>query len=184
MVAAPDRARSASRMFTTINNRQQLERTLTMRSTPKIVSIVAGALLACGASFAAMASPASGYTLQRGTLLSTHTPATSSCPVTWWKLQAGPGNTLQGTIGVAGTNRILDVSGTYDSTGLFRLSSQEAGSAEKTGTVDAQVQSNGSLVLTITNNGDPSPCLNRTVYLPWFRNGNDFDPNGGAAGGF
>ena len=91
---------------------------------------------------------------------------------------------MQGTIGVAGTNRILDVSGTYDSTGIIRLSSQEEGDAEKPGRVDAQVQSNGSLVLTITNIADPSPCLNRTVYLPWFRNGNDFDPNGGAAGGF
>ena len=150
-----------------------------MSPTTKAACIAIRALLSCCASSAALATIPSGYAPQEGTVLSTHIPADGNCPGTVWHLQVRQPGNLLGTVGVSGTNTIWRMSGTYDSNGTFHLSRQVLG-----GTVDAQVQSDGSLVLRMTSAGDPSPCFNRTVYLPWFRNGNDFDPNGGVGGGF
>jgi hypothetical protein len=155
-----------------------------MASVMKIASIVAGILLSSGASFVARAAIPSAYAPLEGTVLSTHIPAADGCPGTVWSLAIGPGDTVLGSAGMLGTNRSWQLSGSYDRHGTFHLKSQEPGGDKALGTVDAQVQSDGSLVLRMTNLGDVSPCANRTVYLPWFRGGNDFDPDGGVSGGF
>jgi hypothetical protein len=155
-----------------------------MTSMLKVASIAMGALLSSGVLIAALADVPAGYAPREGTVLSTHIPAEDGCRSTMWRLSIGPSDTVRGTVGVLGTNTTWQVSGSYTSNGTFHLNRQELGGAERTGTVDAQVQRDGALVLRMSDSADPSPCHNRTVYLPWFRNGNDFDPNGGAAGGF
>ena len=155
-----------------------------MTSILKVAAVAVGALLSSGASIVALADAPAGYALREGTVLSTHIPAEGSCRSTMWRLLIGPRDTVRGTVGVLGTNTTWQVSGSYTSAGTFHLNRQELGGVERTGTVDAQVQRDGALVLRMSDSADASPCHNRTVYLPWFRNGNDFDPNGGAAGGF
>ena len=145
-----------------------------MISTPKMASLTAGLLLLCGASSVARADIPSAYTLEEGTVLSTHTPQTNACPISDWHLYVGPHDTVQGTINEEGTNKAWQLAGKYDSHGTFHLNGQELNGTESTGPVDAQVETDGSLSLRMANI-DPSPCYNRTVYLPWFRNGNDFD---------
>jgi hypothetical protein len=158
----------------TVDDGQQksvTKRKSSMTSVSKLAAISMGLLIACTGSFAARADIPSRYSLQEGTVLSTHTPATGTCPITWWQLWIGPGRSVEGLIGEEGTSKGWQVSGTYDSHGTFHLDDRE-----KAGTVDAQVQSDGSLTMRMANVGDQSQCFNRTVYLPWFRNGNDFDP--------
>jgi hypothetical protein len=141
-----------------------------MNSAMKLTSLSVGLLLACGASPGARADIPTGYTLQDGTVLSTHTPETAACPITWWQLWIGPANSVRGKIWEEGTNKAWGVSGAFDSHGTFHLDDRGMGA------VDAQVQSDGSLSLRMAKAGDQSACYNRTVYLPWFRNGNDFNP--------
>jgi hypothetical protein len=161
----------------TANNRtRQLERTATMNSTTKMASLVVGLLLSCGVLTVARADIPTGYTLEPGTVLSTHTPETDVCPISEWHLWIGPHDTVHGTIAEDGTNNALRVSGTYDSHGTFHLTGGELGGTDRAATVDAQVQSDGSMIFRMTNIDDPSQCNNRTVYLLWFRNGNDFGP--------
>jgi hypothetical protein len=157
-----------------------MERTSTVTRAAKLASFSMGLFIAYSAALPAHADIPSRYALQDGTVLSTHTPATEACPLTWWQLRIGPGQSVRGLIGEEGWNKAWHLSGTYDSHGTFHLNDQE-----RAGTVDAQVQSNGSLSMRMTNVGDQSQCFNRTVYLPWFRNGNDFNPylNDGGGGG-
>lgn len=154
-----------------------------MTAATTMASIAAGVLLSCGASIAARADIPSRYILTEGTVLSTHIPEAQGCLATFWHLWVGRNNTVVGTVGEERTSRTWRLSGTYDFHGTFHLNDQELGGAERIGTVDAQVQSNGSLVLRLATIGDPSPCYNRTVFLPWFRNGSDFSPNPGGGGG-
>src|SRR5258708_3676105 len=155
-----------------------MERTPTVTTAAKLASISMGLLIASRASLAAHADIPSRYVLQDGTVLSTHTPATEACPLTWWQLRIGPGQSVRGLIGEEGWIKVWHLSGTYDSHGTFHLNDQE-----RVGTVDAQVQSDGSLSMRMTNAGDQSQCSNRTVYLLWFRNGNYFDPYLNVGGG-
>jgi hypothetical protein len=151
-----------------------------MTSTTKFVI----ALLSCGASSIAWADIPSNFAPQEGTVLSTHIPASGNCPITKWQFGIGPHATVQGRVDVSGSSIPWRLSGTYDSHGTFHLHGQELGGAERSGAIDAQVQSDGSLTMRIATINDPSPCDNRTVYLPWFRNGNDFDPAAGIELGF
>jgi hypothetical protein len=121
--------------------------------------------------------------LQSGTLLSTHTPPTATCPISLWHLLIGPGNTVKGTINVVGTNKAWNLAGTYDAHGTFHLSGPEVDGTGRSAEVDAQVQSDGSMIFRMTNAGDPSECYNRVVYLPYFRDGNDVIGGGGGGGG-
>jgi hypothetical protein len=154
-----------------------------MTSLRLIAVISIGMLSSCDASTFAWAGIPSNYVLQDGAVLSTHVPATGECPATQWQLWIGPRSSVRGTI-AEGRTTLWRLSGTYDSHGTFHLQGHETGGAERAGTVDAQVQSDGSLSLRIATIGDTSSCDNRTVYLPWFRNGNDFDPRGGTELGF
>ena len=145
----------------------------------KMASVSVGLLLSCGVSVGAWGAIPSAYSLKAGTVLSTHTEETNACRITTWHMWIRPGETVEGTFSEELTNKTWELSGTYDSHGTFHLNDREAGNPGRTGTVDAQVQSDGSLIMRIANTGDPSPCYNRTVYLPWFRNGNDFDAHFG-----
>jgi hypothetical protein len=166
-----------------LNNRRRSEGTNAMTLSRPIAVISMGILLSCGVSTLARADIPSNYTLREGTVLSTHIPPTGDCPTTQWQLWIGSQRTVRGTV-AAGRTTLWNLSGTYDSHGTFHLQGHETGGAESAGTVDAQVQSNGSLSLRIAAIGDTSVCVNRTIYLPWFRNGNDFDPLGGTELGF
>ncbi len=154
-----------------------------MAMTKKIASLALGLLFAYGATNAAQASIPADYTLKPGTLLSTHTPATDVCPFSEWRLLIEPHGAVSAEIEESATNRIWDLAGTYDSHGTFHLSGHESDDNERVATVDAQVESDGSMIFRMATIGEPSRCYNRTVYLPWFRNGNDFSPNGGGGGG-
>jgi hypothetical protein len=154
-----------------------------MIETLRIAPVVAGLLLALGAPATARADIPAAYSLQPGTVLSTHTPPTTTCPLSEWNLLIGLRNTVQGTIVAMGTNKVWSLSGTYDSHGTFHLSGREVDGAGRSAAVDAQVQSDGSMIFRMTNIGDPSECYNRTVYLPWFRDGNDFCEGCGGGGG-
>ena len=151
-----------------------------MTSTTKIVIV----LLSCGMPTVVRAGIPSNYAPPQGTILSTHIPPSAGCPTTQWHFGIGPDGTVQGSIFVPSTRRDWKLSGTYDSHGTFHLHGQELGGAERTNAVDAQVQSDGSLTMRIATTGDPSSCGNRTIYLPWFRNGNDYDPANGTELGF
>jgi hypothetical protein len=156
---------------------------MAMIATSKIAPVVAGLLLALCASATARADIPTAYSFQPGTLLSTHAPPTTTCPLSEWHLLIGTRNTVQGTIEAMGTNKVWSLSGTYDSHGTFHLSGQEVDGAGRTAAVDAQVQSDGSMIFKMTNIGDPSECYNRTVYLFLFRNSNDFCEGCGGGGG-
>ena len=121
--------------------------------------------------------------LSPGTVLSTHTPQTDACPIEEWWWRIGPNDTVSGEIEEITTSKTWDLTGTYDAHGTFHLSGQELGNIDRPTTVDAQVQSDGSMIFRMTTAGDQSPCYNRTVYLPWFRNGNDSGGTGGGGGG-
>jgi hypothetical protein len=135
-----------------------------------------------GAAPIAWADVTPGYSLQPGTVLSTHTPETNVCRITHWQLWIGPRETVRGAIEEEVTDKFWSLSGTYDSQGTFHLKGQDPDGTEGA-TVDAQVQPNGSMIFRMADPADPSQCYNRVVYLPWFRNGNDFNPHGGAGDG-
>jgi hypothetical protein len=154
--------------------------------TPRVAPIAMGLLLSLGALTGARASVPSAYALQPGTVLSTHTPPTSTCPIAVWRLWIGPSATVRGSIQELGTDKAWNLSGTFDSHGAFHLNGKEVDNTVRAATVDAQVQTDGSMIFRMANAGDPSECYNRTVYLPWFRNGTDFGPppvGGGGGGG-
>jgi hypothetical protein len=177
--AADDRRSGSVNLMTAA--KQRAERAMTMIARMRIALVASGLLLVPGVP--AIAAIPTAYSLQPGTLLSTHTPVTTTCPLSEWHLLIGPHNTVQGTIEEVGTNKAWRLSGTYDSHGTYHLSGQEVDGTGRSAEVDAQVQSDGSMIFRMTNVGDPSECYNRTVYLPWFRNGNDFGVGGGGGGG-
>jgi len=136
-----------------------------MTSTMKLTSLAAGLVLLCGATPIARADMTSGYSLQPGTVLSTHTPETNSCRITYWQLWIGPHETVRGAIEEEITDKFWSMSGTYDSQGTFHLKGQDPDGTEGA-TVDAQVQPDGSMIFRMTDPADPSQCYNRVVYLP------------------
>jgi hypothetical protein len=147
-----------------------------MTSTTKMASLAVGLVLACGATTVARADIPSGYTLEPGSVLTTHTPETNVCPISNWQLWIGSHDTVKGAIEEPSSYKTWRLTGTYDSHGTFHLNGHESDGTDRAAAVDAQVQSDGSMIFRMTNAGDPSPCYNRTVYLPWFRGGNDFNP--------
>lgn len=160
-----------------------------MTSASKIAWLATGLLLMRGASTVARANIPSDYTLSPGTVLSTHTPPTDGCPLEEWRLWIGPHDTVSGEIEETGTNAIWQLAGSYDRHGTFHLRGHESDGDRRLedvgrpAAVDAQVESDGSMIFTMTTTGASSVCHNRTVFLPLFRNGNDFNVNGGGGGG-
>ncbi len=130
-----------------------------------------------------MTAAAQRVTPQEGMVYSTHTSTQGGCPELFWHVTVGPKMTLVGMVGHGEMQDIWRLSGSYTPEHTFHLNGQELGGAQRTGAVDGKVRADGTLVMTIGNVSGPSPCANKTVYLPWFRDGNDFDQNAGAAGG-
>jgi hypothetical protein len=171
------------------NEEPRPERTIGMTSASKIACLATSLLLTHGASAVVRADIPSGYTLRPGTVLSTHTPPTYGCPVEEWRLWIGQHDAVSGEIEDISTNKIWDLAGSYDDHGTFHLRGHKSDGGHRLedvgqeATVDAQVESNGSMIFRMTTAGASSVCYNRTVFLPWFRNGNDFGLNGGGGGG-
>jgi hypothetical protein len=66
----------------------------------------------------------------------------------------------------------------------FHLTGTDLAGTGRTGVVDGTVRSDGVLVATMSKISGPSPCNDKTVYIKWFRGGNDpYDPGKGAASG-
>lgn len=149
--------------------------------TTKITAIMAAGIFLC--DFAANPVLGALVTPQEGMVYSAHSPSIGGCPEMDWHVRVGPNHTLTGMVATDGMQRIWNLSGSYTPDHKFHLNGKETGGALRTGTVDGQVRPNGSLVLTMGNISGPSPCNNKTVYLPWFRDGNAYDPNAGAGGG-
>ncbi len=120
-----------------------------------------------------------------GMVYSTHSNAIGECPALDWHVVVGPNKSLSGFVSQSGMKDIWRVNGTYTGTGdhRFHLDAKEMGGAQRTGTVEGQVQPNGALAMTLGNLSGPSPCADKTVYIRWFRNGNAYDVNNGSAPG-
>jgi hypothetical protein len=156
-----------------------------MTSNTKLASVAAYLVVACGAPAAVQAAIPYQYSLKPGTVLSTHTPDTGGCQFMKWQLTIGPNDTVAAKIEQTGVSKNWELTGTYDSHGTYHLNGHELDGAKGATIIDAQVQADGSMIFTMADAGDPSPCFNRTLYLPWFRNGNDFNPSltGSGSGG-
>jgi hypothetical protein len=164
------------------NQRLKPERKSVMRKAVTTSAILAAASL-YGITSDSMTAAAQRVTPQEGMVYSTHSPAKGDCPELFWHVTVGPKMTLLGMVGHGGMQDIWRLSGTYTPEHTLHLDGQELGGAQRTGSVDGEVRADGSLIMTIGNFSGPSPCANKTIYLPWFRDGNDFESNPGAAGG-
>jgi hypothetical protein len=89
---------------TECDDQRKAARTMTMIAPLRMTSVAAGLMLAFWAPAIARADIPTAYALRPGTLLSTHTPPTATCPISFWHLLIGPGDTVKGTINVVGTN--------------------------------------------------------------------------------
>jgi hypothetical protein len=147
------------------------------------IAIVAGALLSTAALNIAIAAPTPAY-LEEGTVYSAHSPARDGCPSLDWHVWVGPKDTLSGMISTEGmTPKAFSVTGGIGVDRTFHLDGKEIGGTGRTSTIDGQVRDDGVLVATIGNVSGPSPCANKTVYIRWFRRGNDVYDSSKAAGG-
>ena len=144
------------------------------------MSAVAAALLMAGAWSPAMAQT----TPVEGTVYSTHTPKMGDCPALDWHVAVGPKNTLTGMVATDGMKNIWRITGTFNAQHKFRLEGQEVGGAQRTGAVEGEIRPDGSLNAAMGGFSSASPCEKKSVYIPWFRNGNNaYDPAPRAGGG-
>lgn len=151
-----------------------------MNSMTKSSAMLAGALLLGGAWSGAFAqnTPTPGGMPVEGTVYSTHSPAKDGCPALDWHVAVGPNRTLSGMVATDNMKDVWRMNGSLLPDRKFHLDGHEVGGAQRTGTVDGQVQPNGALVMTLGNITGSSPCNNKTIYVRWFRNGNNaYDPN-------
>jgi hypothetical protein len=147
-------------------------------------AIMAVALISGVAGNASQARAAAPFPPVEGTVFSTHSPATAGCPELDWHVWVGPNSSLTGMVGLEGMNDMWRLSGTFAADRSFHLTGKEISGAQRTATVDGSVRaSDGSLIFTIGNISGQSACNNKSVWVPWFRNGNSYDPNGSAGGG-
>jgi hypothetical protein len=150
----------------------------------KLKNAAVAAALISGAVWLAAPAQAANWPPVEGTVYTTTSPATNGCPELTWHVRVGPNNSLTGMVGRDGMNEIWKVTGSYKADHSFHLNGQELGGAQRTNTVDGYVrESDGSLIFTVGNMTGPSTCNNKSVWVRWFRHGNAYDPNLGAAGG-
>jgi len=153
-----------------------------MRKTmPTAVTLAVAALLGITSKTATAADRLVAPT--EGAVFSAYSPAIGDCAALTWNFRIGPNYTVTGMVEHPGTEDVWRVTGTYTPQHTFHLDSQELTGPRRTGSVDGRVEQNGALVMKIGNISGPSPCADKTIYIPWFRDGNAYDPNGGAAGG-
>ena len=145
---------------------------------------LAAAVLSAVAWNAAVAQPAPAY-LKEGAVYSVHSIAQHGCPTLDWHIWVGPQDTLQGMISTEGvTPNAYAVKGAIGPNRTFHLDGKQIGGAGATGSVDGTVRDDGTLVATMSKLAPSSPCNDKTVYVKWFRRGNDaYDSSRGAAGG-
>lgn len=153
-----------------------------MRRTTTIAVLLAAAALPGIATIPARAADRL-VTPEEGAVFSAYSPAVGDCAAAEWHFRIGPNHTVTGMVDHPGTEDVWRVTGTYTPRHSFHLDSQELTGQRRTGSVDGQVEQNGSLVMKIGNISGPSPCADKTIYVPWFRDGNAYDPNGSAGGG-
>jgi hypothetical protein len=146
-------------------------------------TVVLAAVSLCGIATTPTTAFAQRFTPQEGMVYSTHSLAKGDCPELFWHVTVGPKMTLLGMVAHGGMQDIWRLSGTYSPEHTFHLDGQELGGTQRTGSVDGKVRADGSLIMTIGDISGPSPCANKSIYLPWFRDGNDFDPNSSFVGG-
>jgi hypothetical protein len=144
--------------------------------------VIAAVALLSGAAANAQKAPA--Y-LQEGTVYSAHSPARNGCPSLDWHISVGPKDTLSGIISTEGAEpHAFSVTGGIGTDRTFHLNGKEIGGTARTATMDGKVRADGVLVATMSNFSGPSPCADKTVYIRWFRGGNDpYDPGKGSASG-
>jgi hypothetical protein len=155
-----------------------------MNSLKSGIAIVAGVLLSGAAWNAALAQAGPAY-LQEGTVYTAHSPARNGCPSLDWHIWVGPQDTLSGMISTEGvTAKAFSMTGGIGADKTFHLAGKEIGGTGRTGVVDGKVRDDGVLMATLSQISGPSPCNDKTVYIKWFRGGNDpYDPSKGVAGG-
>lgn len=79
---------------------------------------------------------------------------------------------------------IWRVTGSFKADRSFQLHGQVLDGAQRTGEVNGYIRdSDGSLSFTLGNITGASTCNNKSVWVRWFRNGNAYEPSGGASGG-
>lgn len=154
-----------------------------MTSLKSGLAIAAAALLS-GAAWNAALAAAPAY-LQEGTVYTAHSPARNGCPSLDWHIWVGPQDTLSGMISTEGVSaKAFSMTGGIGADRTFHLNGKEIGGTGRTGVVDGKVRDDGVLVATISQISGPSPCADKTVYIKWFRGGDDaYDPGKGVAGG-
>ena len=120
-----------------------------------------------------------------GMVYSVHTEETGGCPALDWHVAVGPKDTLAGMVSQQNGRSIWKVSGTYTADHTFHLAANEACGQQRTGSVDGEFRPDGSLALKLSHLSSPSPCDDKTIYVPWYkyRNGNAYDTNVGGGGG-
>jgi hypothetical protein len=121
-------------------------------------------------------------TPQEGMVFSATSPAVGGCSAMSWYFRIGPNHTLTGIVTHLGTDDVWRVKGTYTPQHTFHVDSQEMSGQHRTGSLDGQVMQNGSLTMEIGNVVGESPCAHKTIYIPWFRDGNALSPSAGGGG--
>ena len=152
-----------------------------MRKTITAVVMVT-ALSLCGVAADPAMSRDRLVTPQEGMVFSATSPAVGDCTAMSWYFRIGPNHTITGMVSHLGTEDVWRVKGTYTPQHTFHVDTQELTGQQRTGSVDGQVMQNGSLTMEIGNVAGASPCANKTIYVPWFRDGNAFAPSGNAGG--
>jgi hypothetical protein len=150
-------------------------------------TITAASVATAVSLFGVAADPAMSadrlVTPREGMVFSATSPSVGDCPAMSWYFRIGPNRTITGMVSHLGTEDVWRVKGTYTPNHTFHVDTQELTGQQKSGSVDGQVLQNGSLTMQIGNVAGASPCANKTIYIPWFRDGNAFTPYSGGGGG-
>jgi hypothetical protein len=149
-------------------------------------TVTAAAAVAAVSLGGVMANPAiSGDRLvipQEGMVFAATSPTIGDCTAMSWYFRIGPNRTITGMVTHLGTDDVWQVKGTYTPTHTFHVETQELTGEHRTGSVDGAVMQDGSLTMKIGNVAGGSPCADKTIYLPWFRDGNAYTPSAGGGG--
>jgi hypothetical protein len=145
-------------------------------------AVMVAAALLCGFAANPAAARDRLVTPREGMVFSATSPAVGDCTAMSWYFRIGANHTLTGMVSHLGTDDVWQVKGTYTPEHTFHVDTQELTGQRRTGSVDGQVMQNGSLTLRVGNVAGESPCANKTIYLPWFRDGNAFTPYAGGGG--
>lgn len=146
------------------------------------VTILAAGTISAFGWTAARAQAAPLKPPAEGTVYTVHSPATNGCPQLDWHVVVGENSTLSGMVSTDHMKSIWMMTGSFTDDRKFHMNGKEQGGAQRSGGVDGMIQPNGSLVATMRDISGPSACNNVTLYIPWFRNGNAYDPANGVGG--